>query len=545
MGLVKSDDFIEKFAKTNFPEYTTEEKAKLRRTYSPAQVAALEAGEAAIDPEDLARGGRIRVDPHRMSYIDDFSTIQPVIDKRPRTKPPPDPNARFSNDLSSFDFLATWTDSNNPEMSLSNFAPFMFQDVPIDEWPIEVRQEAELKYSKWKMDWKKKQGQAQRLEADMGSRDEVRHIRTLVRIDQGLKKDLGGHRHTSGQGQEWPKLIRHNMATLRAEFRSKMDELLKDQCLSMELLENAPRGEEGKPSLRMTVNMMELVRQTLSKQRDLQGRMKQPVKGLECEEDQKAEGRMKQEKDWDEVMGKEPEVADWDDLLKKPEFSGFLDKHNISLDELRKFSMAEAKSMFLAGQLGETLPGPEDVFDADSRDRKLQDLLQSPGLNYKFWNESSIMTDGTEKGSQSALAPALPNKVPGVAGYYAKAVDPEDNGEDPQGVFQDLKKQTGLTLADIKAMTTKILVHRFVSNQTRLGKIRSSSVMVVAGNQNGWMGLGMAKSTEPSTAVAKAKMLAIRNLRPVPRYENRTIYGNVEAKVGATIVQLYTRPPGE
>ncbi|KAK2071824.1 hypothetical protein P8C59_006218 [Phyllachora maydis] len=351
MGLVKSDDFIEKFAKTNFPEYTTEEKAKLRRTYSPAQVAALEAGEAAIDPEDLARGGRIRVDPHRMSYIDDFSTIQPVIDKRPRTKPPPDPNARFSNDLSSFDFLATWTDSNNPEMSLSNFAPFMFQDVPIDEWPIEI--------------W-----------------------------DHGT--------------------------------RSKMDELLKDQCLSMELLENAPRGEEGKPSLRMTVNMMEL----------------------------------------------------------------------------------------------------------------------SPGLNYKFWNESSIMTDGTEKGSQSALAPALPNKVPGVAGYYAKAVDPEDNGEDPQGVFQDLKKQTGLTLADIKAMTTKILVHRFVSNQTRLGKIRSSSVMVVAGNQNGWMGLGMAKSTEPSTAVAKAKMLAIRNLRPVPRYENRTIYGNVEAKVGATIVQLYTRPPG-
>jgi small subunit ribosomal protein S5 len=39
-------------------------------------------------------------------------------------------------------------------------------------------------------------------------------------------------------------------------------------------------------------------------------------------------------------------------------------------------------------------------------------------------------------------------------------------------------------------------------------------------------------------------MNAIRNMRPVPRYEERTIYGDVEAKVGASVVQLSARSPG-
>ena len=40
-------------------------------------------------------------------------------------------------------------------------------------------------------------------------------------------------------------------------------------------------------------------------------------------------------------------------------------------------------------------------------------------------------------------------------------------------------------------------------------------------------------------------MNAIRNMRPVPRYEERTIYGDVQAKVGASVVQLSARSPGK
>ncbi len=88
-----------------------------------------------------------------------------------------------------------------------------------------------------------------------------------------------------------------------------------------------------------------------------------------------------------------------------------------------------------------------------------------------------------------------------------------------------------MSVKEILNTRVKVLVQRSVSNQTRLGKIRSWSILAIAGNRDGWLGLGMAKSTEPTIATDKAKQLAIRNMRPIPRYENRTIYGNVGGQV--------------
>ncbi|RGP70661.1 30s ribosomal s5 [Fusarium sporotrichioides] len=143
----------------------------------------------------------------------------------------------------------------------------------------------------------------------------------------------------------------------------------------------------------------------------------------------------------------------------------------------------------------------------------------------------------------TAEAPDL-GKVPGVKGLYKHAVDPEDQGQDDSGKYQEIKRLTGMTLKEIRALLTKGLVTRWVSNQTRLGKVRSTSVVAIAGNGNGRLGLGMAKSTEPGVAEETAQMLAIRNMKPVRRYENRTIYGNVSSKISGTVVELMARPPG-
>lgn len=145
---------------------------------------------------------------------------------------------------------------------------------------------------------------------------------------------------------------------------------------------------------------------------------------------------------------------------------------------------------------------------------------------------------------QSAEAAEL-GKVPGVEGLYRSAADPEDEGQDDSGAFQEIKRLTGLKLKEVQSILRKVLVVRFVTNQTRLGKVRSVSVIAVAGNGNGRLGLGSAKSTEPMVAMDTAQMLAIRNMKPIPRYENRTIFGNVKAKVSGTIVELFTRPPGK
>ncbi len=97
----------------------------------------------------------------------------------------------------------------------------------------------------------------------------------------------------------------------------------------------------------------------------------------------------------------------------------------------------------------------------------------------------------------------------------------------------------------LRGIRVKTLVVHSVTNQTRMGKIRSMYYLTIAGNQDGLLGVGEGKSVEPEEGRKQSVMAAIRNMRPVPRYENRTTFGDLEKKVGATKVQLFARPPGK
>lgn len=134
-------------------------------------------------------------------------------------------------------------------------------------------------------------------------------------------------------------------------------------------------------------------------------------------------------------------------------------------------------------------------------------------------------------------------KVPGVAGLY-KLPNPDEEGQDDDGAFQEVQRLTGMSVHELQSLFNKVLVVRSVHNQTRLGKVRSLSVLAICGNGNGLLGMAMAKSTEPEVATSTAKLLAIRNMKPVRRYENRTVFGNVKAKISGTVVELFARPPG-
>ncbi|KAK3989794.1 hypothetical protein QBC44DRAFT_326543 [Cladorrhinum sp. PSN332] len=348
LGLVNEDgEFDEKklnkFTKKKFgPKFTPEEMTELSKIYSPEQIAAIEAGEAAINPTDLTIQARLRDDAYALPYLDDFAEHQPIIDKRPQNKPPPDPEARFMNLDEFTEDLIKWADQfrsgdvTGGMKKVVDFVPEQYKKVAEGQWPGSVRDQAH--------------------------------------------KDF------------------------RAYLQAQVDRAAKK--------EGADAGN-----------------------------------------------------------------------------------------------------------------GPTDA-----------DVLQ-------YILERSTMTDGNRRGN-SSLAPALPRKVPGVAGLYKTAIDPEDEGLDETGVYQDLKRRTGMTVKQILNLRTKRLVHRFVSNQTRLGKIQSSSIMFVAGNGDGWLGIGMAKSTEATIAAVKARLMAIRNMQPIRRYEDRTIYGNVTGKVSGTVVELSARPPG-
>lgn len=170
----------------------------------------------------------------------------------------------------------------------------------------------------------------------------------------------------------------------------------------------------------------------------------------------------------------------------------------------------------------------------------LSDQSEVAPSNVELWEDGPAGVSRMHSAEAAELG-----KVPGVEGLYKAAADPEDEGQDDSGAFQEIKRLTGLKLKEVQSIVRKVLVVRYVTNQTRLGKVRSASVIAIAGNGNGRLGLGSAKSTEPMIAMDTAQMLAIRNMKPVPRYENRTLFGNVKAKVSGTIVELFTRPPGK
>lgn len=380
MGLLNPNkpEVMREFKNTISPDYDDTDTETLEKLYTPEQLEALRLGEKAIPAEDMVIQGRMRNDPYRFRYVEDFSTIRPVIDKRVKSGRPVDTSARF-------------------------MTPDEFGD------------------------------------------DFLEHIRETS-VNRQMDKPFG--------------VGIDDALTMYEDMRSKM--LGKDQGASLS-------GEELAESMDKVLGSTEA-------------------------------GNLQ-----DDIQRAQEELATKED--KEPKRTG-------KKDESGSDEWVE-------------VDGPHDL-----------DF-------YRYLIERNSMT-GFD-GGDTALAPDLPDKVPGVAGLYKQQMGKEEAELDPEGTYQDLKKQTGLSIeriVEIFNRHTKILVKRYVSNQTRLGKIRSTYILAVAGNYNGRLGVGEAKSVDHTVAVQKAKLAAIRNMLPIRRYEHRTIYGNVEAKVGGTIVQLYTRPPG-
>lgn len=364
---------LEKFRKETFPEYTKEELEELKSKYTPEQIESLKAGESAVNPDDIILQGRLRDDPYRPTYVEDYTKLDPRYDLKPEVKGQPE------------------------EM----------------HWPTlsEFTDEYGEKFSK--ITSKKTKDQLSRA-----------MLRALKRVNES-------------NGQEMIDLTQEEFA----EFE-------KDPELLERYLE---KEDDSKPDAN-------------AKGADLITR----AQALKLEEAVDAA--------WKAELDK---IAATDD--------------------------------------------PNEIEPTNV------DLLEG--------------TPAGEIRAASAEAAEL-GKVPGVEGLYNRTADPEDMGRDDDGRYREIKRLTGMKLKDIQSLYCKVLVSRSVSNQTRLGKVRSSSIVAIAGNGNGRLGLGIAKATDPQVAAETARFLAIRNMKPIRRYENRTIYGNVSSKVSGTVVELFTRPPG-
>lgn len=90
----------------------------------------------------------------------------------------------------------------------------------------------------------------------------------------------------------------------------------------------------------------------------------------------------------------------------------------------------------------------------------------------------------------------------------------------------------------------KVVQVNRVSKKTKGGDKRSLSVLVVAGDKRGQVGVGLGKASDVQSAVRKATSYARRHLINVPLVDNRTIPHSILIKRGAARVILKPAKPG-
>ena len=97
---------------------------------------------------------------------------------------------------------------------------------------------------------------------------------------------------------------------------------------------------------------------------------------------------------------------------------------------------------------------------------------------------------------------------------------------------------------DISKLFVFPLVRRWTTQQTEKGKISQMQVFMVVGDGNGTVGLGMGKDENGQRAYDKALIKALKNMDYIDRFEQRTIWTDMETKFGATKLVLRPRPVG-
>ena len=199
----------------------------------------------------------------------------------------------------------------------------------------------------------------------------------------------------------------------------------------------------------------------------------------------------------------------------------------------------------LQQKLEDTTIHPGDGLTTAQRAERLRKRLEfTEGPDSQLQFESFVSNPEnffySPKGTLNSQSDVLSQDIPKFKDTRLKV---DEDEEDPR--LEQLMKQTGMTKLQIRDIRVKTLVMHRVVNQTRMGKIASMYFLTIAGNENGMLGIGEGKAAEPEDGKRQSVMAAIRNMKPIPRYENRTIFGEIEAKVSASVVRLYARPPGE
>ena len=88
------------------------------------------------------------------------------------------------------------------------------------------------------------------------------------------------------------------------------------------------------------------------------------------------------------------------------------------------------------------------------------------------------------------------------------------------------------------------LIRRRVVHQTGKGKIASQYILMVVGNGKGLVGFGEGKHERAQLALEQAFNEACKNMDYVDMFEGRTLWHNLDTKLGSTQILMRPRPLG-
>ena len=90
----------------------------------------------------------------------------------------------------------------------------------------------------------------------------------------------------------------------------------------------------------------------------------------------------------------------------------------------------------------------------------------------------------------------------------------------------------------------KVVTLKRVTKVVKGGRTFHFTALVVVGDENGHVGVGLGKATEIPDAIRKGKEDAMKNLIYVERNENNSIYHEIYGKFGSSSVLLKPAPEG-
>ncbi|KAJ3016352.1 28S ribosomal protein S5, mitochondrial [Thoreauomyces humboldtii] len=140
-------------------------------------------------------------------------------------------------------------------------------------------------------------------------------------------------------------------------------------------------------------------------------------------------------------------------------------------------------------------------------------------------------SDKSTKTSAKASTDGQTSSTEGNAGKGKRTFTKRQSGDRPQKTFAP-------------PLMKRVLHIRRVSRVNSGGKVRSISALVVVGNGNGAAGYGEGRAVDAAAAVQKATKAAEKNMTSFYRFNNRTIFSNIDYKWHNVQLQLRSAPPG-